>query len=175
MAQRNHVFFRGRKFLFIDAGVENLASRYGVRGVDRDGCGRSRDNRHIFVQGILRLDPSDIHYDDSDRYRGFEIDARRLMLHLVADEALKQSVVERVSERDDVLLLGGAVWATYSGHSDNAQISRLLQRACCVYVLSDMLAANGIAADKLMQGVRVIDYSAFVDLTVDNTRIHTWC
>lgn len=96
------------------------------------------------------------------------------MLHLIADAVLTQAVMQRVAAGDDVLLLAGAVWGAYVGHQDNAKLSQLLAQQCHVHVLSDALAANGIGAEQLMPGVRVIDYPAFVDLTVNNPAIHTW-
>lgn len=97
------------------------------------------------------------------------------MLHLVADDNLTQGVVERIAVGDDVLLQAGSAWATYLGHRDNNKIVHLLGQQCSICVLSDVIAANGMQIDRLLPGVKVIDYPAFVDLTVDNSVIHTWC
>lgn len=97
------------------------------------------------------------------------------MLHLVSDASLTQAVVERVAVGDDVLLFAGSVWAVYVGHRDNAKVLQMLEQQCSVCVLYDVLTANGMEIDRLLPGIKVIDYSAFVNLTVDNPVIHTWC
>jgi len=97
------------------------------------------------------------------------------MLHLVADDRLTEAVVGRIAVADDVLLQAGCAWAAYRGHRDNAKVVQLLKQRCGVYVLSDVLAANGMQVDRLLPEVKIIDYQAFVALTVDNPVIHTWC
>ena len=97
------------------------------------------------------------------------------MLHLVSDAFLTQAVIERVVSGDDVLLQAGSAWAAYVGHRDNVKVVQLLTQQCCVYVLSDVLAANGMERDRLLTDVKVIDYSDFVNLTVENPVILTWC
>ena len=76
---------------------------------------------------------------------------------------------------DDVILQAGAVWAAFKGHSNNQFVSQLLDRNCAVYALQDALSISGIAEHQLLEGVKIIDYSAFVELTVKNSVIHTWC
>ena len=96
------------------------------------------------------------------------------MLHLIAEAALSEAVVERIAACDDVVLQGGVVWAAFSGHHGNTRITQLLARDCRLYVLSDMLAKHGIGHQQVLAGVEIIDYSALVDLTVKNPVIHTW-
>lgn len=43
-----------------------------------------------------------------------------------------------------------------------------------LYVLADDLAARGINPQQLVDGIIVIDYSAFVALAVKNTHSLTW-
>lgn len=42
------------------------------------------------------------------------------------------------------------------------------------YVLGPDLKARGIGEDKLIDGVKVVDYSGFVQLTVDNDKVQAW-
>jgi len=97
------------------------------------------------------------------------------MLHLIAEVSLSPAVAERIAGGDDVLLQGAAVWAAFIGHRDNQTVRLLLGRRCHVYAMQDALSVSGIAADKLLEGVQAIDYPEFVDLTVSNSVIHTWC
>ncbi|AEG00238.1 DsrH/TusB family sulfur relay protein [Methylomonas methanica] len=97
------------------------------------------------------------------------------MLHLVAESTLTSALVARTAKADDVVLQAGAVWAAFSGHKDNAKLSGLLDKGCHIYALSDVLAMNGILDQQLLTGVIPIDYAQFVELTVKNPVIHTWC
>ena len=97
------------------------------------------------------------------------------MLHLISDSALFIAVVERIASGDDVILQAGAVWAAFDGHQDNPKINLLLAQASHVYALDDVLSMNGISPQQLLPGVKPIDYGAFVELTVKNPVIHTWC
>lgn len=97
------------------------------------------------------------------------------MLHLIAEAGLSQAVVDRIAAGDDVILQAGAVWAAFMGHQDNPRLVELIQRGCAVYALQDVVSMSGIADRQLIEGVKVIDYSAFVELTVKNSVIHTWC
>ena len=96
------------------------------------------------------------------------------MLHLIAENSLQASVVERIATGDDVILQGGVVWSVLIGHSDNQRLIDLIDRGCKLYALQDVLSAGGITEEQLLPGVQAIDYAAFVDLTVKNPVIHTW-
>lgn len=43
-----------------------------------------------------------------------------------------------------------------------------------VTVLGPDLAARGIAEDKLVDGIDVVDYSGFVDLVENNDKVQSW-
>lgn len=97
------------------------------------------------------------------------------MLHLVIEKTLSQAVVDRIAAGDDVILQGGAVWAAYSGHADNGKLQQLIKHGSSVFAMQDMLAVSGIAVKQLLPGVAAIDYAEFVELTVKNPQIQTWC
>lgn len=42
------------------------------------------------------------------------------------------------------------------------------------YVLGPDLKARGIGEDKLIDGVKVVDYNGFVKLAVDNDKVQAW-
>lgn len=97
------------------------------------------------------------------------------MLHLISDPVLSDAVINRIVSGDDVILQSGAVWAAFDGHQDNPKINQLLGQSSYVYALEDVLAMNGISHQQLLSGVTAIDYARFVELTVKNSVIHTWC
>ena len=43
-----------------------------------------------------------------------------------------------------------------------------------VYVLAGDLAARGISQDRMIDGVKPVDYAGFVDLTADNETTQSW-
>lgn len=97
------------------------------------------------------------------------------MLHLIAENPVSAAVVGRIAAGDDVILQAGSVWAAFQGHRDNPLLQELLNRGCRVYAMQDALSVSGILDRQLLHGVKPIDYPAFVELTVTNTVIHTWC
>ncbi|PPD35633.1 MAG: hypothetical protein CTY19_00850 [Methylomonas sp.] len=97
------------------------------------------------------------------------------MLHLISDSTLSESVIARIANDDDVILQAGAVWAAFHGHQDNPKINLLLTQTPYVYALQDVLVMSGINQQQLLLGVTAIDYAGFVELTVKNPVIHTWC
>jgi len=97
------------------------------------------------------------------------------MLHLVSQSPLQQEIVERMAAGDDVVLQQGTIWAALSGHADNTKLLQLIAEGCLIYVLREMLEANGIEASQILDGVNIIGYPGLVELTVKNPVIHTWC
>lgn len=97
------------------------------------------------------------------------------MLHLIAENSITPAVAGRIVAGDDVILQAGAVWAAFQGHRDNPLLRELLSRGCRIHALQDALSVSGILERQLLQGVKSIDYPAFVELTVTHAVIHTWC
>ncbi len=97
------------------------------------------------------------------------------MLHLIAENFLSPAVAGRIAHGDDVILQAGAVWAAFQGHRDNGLLLEMLSRGCRIHAMQDALSVSGIPERQLLQGIKAIDYPDFVELTVANTVIHTWC
>jgi tRNA 2-thiouridine synthesizing protein B len=71
---------------------------------------------------------------------------------------------------DDVLLLiEDAVYAAIK----NSKAAALVEGRN-VSVLGPDLQARGIGADKLIDGVNIIDYAGFVDLVEANDKVQSW-
>lgn len=64
----------------------------------------------------------------------------------------------------------------YAVRKDTAAATKLKSRLgeVEVYVLGPDLVARGIAQAEVMDGVKVVDYSGFVDLAVDKGPVHSW-
>ncbi len=74
-----------------------------------------------------------------------------------------------VGEGDALLLIEDAVYAAIAGGKAAAKLSGL-----DVAVLGPDLAARGIGEDKLADGVKVVGYGEFVDLTVEKDKVQSW-
>lgn len=175
MAECGDLHFRRRQLLPINVGDQDSAFGDRLCRVDRHGRSRRGDYRYFSVQGIGGLDKVGVHHDDSDWDRWTEAYPRRLMLHLVCQQALRQEVVDRIAAGDDVVLQQGSIWSVVIGHADNAKLSQLFALPAQVYVLREWLVVNGIDSSQMLSAVNCIDYPGLVELTVKNPVIHTWC
>lgn len=86
--------------------------------------------------------------------------------------ALK-SCLDHVSAGDRILLIEDGVLAARQGGAF-AQALVDAGRGCAIYALGPDLAARGIGAADLIQGIEAVDYGGFVDLAADATRVCAW-
>jgi len=95
------------------------------------------------------------------------------MLHLVNKSPYERNslstCVGYVKEGDALLLIEDGVYAAVKGGGAAAQLQGL-----DVSVLGPDLAARGIGEDKLADGVKVVDYAAFVDLVEAKDKVQSW-
>jgi tRNA 2-thiouridine synthesizing protein B len=86
--------------------------------------------------------------------------------------ALK-SCLDHVSAGDRILLIEDGVLAARKGGAFSKAVGDAM-RSCAIYALSPDLAARGVAAGDLVEGVEAVDYGGFVDLAADATRVCSW-
>lgn len=95
------------------------------------------------------------------------------MLHLVNKSPYECSNLDTATgfmkDGDALLLIEDGVYAAVKGGKAASQINGLN-----VSVLGPDLAARGIAADKLADGITVVDYTGFVDLVEANDKVQSW-
>lgn len=84
-----------------------------------------------------------------------------------------KSCLDHVAEGDSVLLIEDAVVGARRGGSFVAAL-KAARSSCAIYVLGADLAARGMKAEDLAEGISLVDYGGFVDLAVTNTRVCTW-
>ena len=95
------------------------------------------------------------------------------MLHLISESPIDHAVLARLGIDDEVVFLENATLRLLQTGTDNHRLTQLLD-SHSLYVLGDVLAVRGIAADELVQGIRVINYAQFVALTVKHPVIQSW-
>ena len=95
------------------------------------------------------------------------------MLHIITTTTGHEVLLQRISFGDALLFVESAVLSLHK-NSQSAQIlSPHLQYFQC-YALEADLLARGLAADKILAEVAVVDYQGFVALTVEHAVIKTW-
>jgi tRNA 2-thiouridine synthesizing protein B len=95
------------------------------------------------------------------------------MLHLIFQTPIDIAILERIDSGDDVVFLENSVLRILKKGSLNDTLAKLLNRnRLCVLV--NEIEVRGIAADELVNGIEIIDYSELVRLTVKNPVIQSW-
>ena len=84
-----------------------------------------------------------------------------------------KSCLDHVAEGDSVLMIEDAVVGARRGGRFVEALKAKLP-SCAIYVLGPDLAARGIKAEDLAQGISLVDYGGFVDLAATNTRVCAW-
>jgi len=99
------------------------------------------------------------------------------VLHLVNrsphQSASLAQCLARVGDGDAVLLLEGAVYAALKGSAAAPGLQEALARVA-VYVLAPDLAARGVAAEEVAEGLALVDYEGFVELSLRHAPIQSW-
>ncbi len=99
------------------------------------------------------------------------------MLHLVNKSPFERDSLDsclRLSTAGSaILLFEDGVYAAMKGTVQSAKIEGAVAGRS-VYVLGPDLKARGIEEDRIIDGVSVVDYGGFVDLTVDNGAVQSW-
>ncbi len=95
------------------------------------------------------------------------------MLHVVNKSPYERDSLDTCvgycKDGDAVLLIEDGVYAAMKAGAAAAKLNGL-----DVSVLGPDLAARGIAEDKLADGIKVVDYAGFVDLTEAKDKVQSW-
>ena len=96
------------------------------------------------------------------------------MLHLVFQSSFEIAILDRINSGDLIVFMGDSVLRAldYSIYAESFKSS--LANRYELYVLEDDIVIRGIAADRLVRGIQVIDYSGLVALTTENKVIQSW-
>lgn len=72
-----------------------------------------------------------------------------------------------------ILLIEDGVYAAIRGTAVESDLSRCMTDRK-IYALGPDLKARGIIADRLIDGIEVVDYDGFVRLAADNDKVQSW-
>jgi tRNA 2-thiouridine synthesizing protein B len=95
------------------------------------------------------------------------------MLHVVNKSPYERNslgtCIGYCREGDTLLLIEDGVYAAIATGKAAAQLEGLQ-----VAALGPDVKARGIAEDKLVEGIRIVDYAGFVDLVATTDRVQSW-
>jgi tRNA 2-thiouridine synthesizing protein B len=99
------------------------------------------------------------------------------MLHTVNNSPFERSTLESCLKRalpgSAILLIEDAVYAALAG-TGLADAMTSAAKRFEISVLGPDLAARGLEASALVEGVKVVDYGGFVDLAVAKGPVQAW-
>lgn len=96
------------------------------------------------------------------------------MLHIISQSPVEYAVLDRIDMGDQVLFIENAVLSLMDGGRLTSNLIQL-QKKARLFILAPDLETRGIDNEKLVAGIELIEYTGFVELTVQNKVIHSWC
>ena len=97
-------------------------------------------------------------------------------LHTVNKSPFEKSSVAScmpyAKEGSAVLFYEDAVYAAMTGTAIEGQVTAA--QGVKLYVMGPDMKARGVSADKLIDGVEVVDYAGFVDLAAEHDKVQAW-
>jgi tRNA 2-thiouridine synthesizing protein B len=99
------------------------------------------------------------------------------MLHTVNKSPFERDALtaclSMAKKGSSVLLIEDGVYAAMKGTRFEDQVSRSMAEVK-LYVLGPDLKARGLAAERIIDGIQVVDYGGFVDLTTEHDTVQSW-
>ena len=84
-----------------------------------------------------------------------------------------ESCVSKTSKGGSVILIEDGVYSAVKGGAKAGIIENAIGDVS-FYVLGPDIKARGLDEGKLIDGIKVVDYSGFVELTVNNDKVANW-
>lgn len=99
-----------------------------------------------------------------------------MLLHTVNKSPFEKnsltSCLDHAAEGSAVLLIEDGVYGALKGSAIADKVQGAMGKIT-IYALGPDLDARGIA-DKVMDGIKVVDYAGFVDLACENDKVQAW-
>lgn len=83
------------------------------------------------------------------------------------------SCLAHAVDGDAILMIEDAVVGARKGTNFTPALAAKLA-SCAIYVLSPDLSARGMKPEDVLEGVKLVDYTGFVDLTTEKSRVCAW-
>jgi len=99
------------------------------------------------------------------------------MLHMVNKSPFEKNSLDTclrlVKENSALLLIEDGVYAALKGTANEEKMVTAAKKVK-VYALGPDLRARGLDDGKIIDGIEVVDYSGFVDLTAEHDTVQSW-
>ncbi len=99
------------------------------------------------------------------------------MLHIVNKSPFERnslsSCLDMSKAGSAILLIEDAVVAARAGTAMDANLKEAL-KSRKVYALGSDLEARAVPTESLLEGIEVVDYSGFVNLTIEHDNLQSW-
>jgi tRNA 2-thiouridine synthesizing protein B len=99
------------------------------------------------------------------------------MLHTVNKSPFEKNSVRTclrlAREGSDILFIENAVYAALRGTEIGGEIERAAKKHK-IFVLGPDVLARGLEQENLIDGIEIVDYDGFVELTVKNDKVQSW-
>ena len=83
------------------------------------------------------------------------------------------SCIRLASKGHAILLIEDGIFGAMAGTDHSDMVADAMKDAS-VYVLGPDLAARGMSEDRVIDGIQVVDYSGFVELTTKHETCQSW-
>lgn len=98
------------------------------------------------------------------------------MLHTVNKSPFQNDSLDaclaHAKDGSAILLIEDGVYAATKGTAVADKLQKAMEKFT-VYALEPDVKARGVA-DKVMDGVKLVDYAGFVDLSCENDKVQAW-
>lgn len=99
------------------------------------------------------------------------------MLHTVNKSPFERNsldtCISMAQKGSSVLLIEDGIYAALKGTAVSDKVSKAMD-GITFYVLGPDLAARGMTEDRVISGIKVVDYTGFVDLTTKHENFQAW-
>lgn len=82
------------------------------------------------------------------------------------------SCLEHVLDGSAVLLYEDGVYAAIKGTASEQKVKSA--QGVKFYALGPDIKARGLAEDRVIEGIEIVDYAGFVDLAVEHSKLVSW-
>jgi len=89
------------------------------------------------------------------------------------DRSSLETCLRLAGKGNAVVLLEDGVYGAMQGSNAAAMVEKAMSDVS-IYVLGADMKARGVDESKIIDGIKVIDYKSFVDLTVENDKVNAW-
>jgi len=98
------------------------------------------------------------------------------MLHTINKSPFEKTSFEaclnHVNGDSSILMIEDGVYGAMKGTAFSEKVAAA--NGVALYVLGPDMQTRGISEDRLLDGVKVVDYAGFVDLVTEHDKVQAW-